>query len=267
MNVRIGHRGDRWVELGAWHAVTGEARRFCDATGALLFLRERMTAGDIRALRGLLTRVSAASRPLDDAALLRLVAHCLHSRTLKAVVWHERRYGVTQQIEAWQAPRVELPAPAPRESAPVPELPIAPPPPRPAPVPELSDGEAQAIALRKAARSGVACCEICQQVQPPAPAEPALLADSDPDRQAEALREAARDGLPFCEVCQRTPSPAPPRPPPTARPVPAAPQPSPPPVDAMPADSDPVAQAETLRAAASEGTPFCAICQRAPAAS
>ncbi len=208
MNVRIGHRGDRWVELGAWHAVMGEARRFCDASGALLFLRARMTAGDLRALRGLLTRVNAVNRPLDDAALLRLVAHCLHSRTLKAVVWHERRDDVAQQIEAWQPPRVELPAPAPRESAPVEELPIAPPPPRPAPAPALSDGEAQAIALRKAARDGVACCEICQRVPPPPPpvdAGPvdALPVDSDPVAQAETLRAAASDGTPFCAICQR----------------------------------------------------------------
>ena len=207
MNVRIGHRGDRWVELGAWHAVTGEAHRFCDATGALLFLRERMTPGDIRALRGLLTRVTATNRPLDDAALLRLVAHCLHSRTLKAVVWHERRYGVALKIETWQPARVELPAPAPRESAPVDELPIAPPPPAPVPVPELSDGEAQAIALRKAARDGVPFCEECQSTPSPPPVDKgpvdALPANNDPVAQAEALWAAASDGTPFCAICQR----------------------------------------------------------------
>lgn len=162
MGVRIGHRGDRWIELGAWFAVTGEALRFCDATGALLFLRERITPGDLRTLRALLTHENALTGRLDDAAVLRLVAHRLCARTLKATLWHERRYSFVERAALWQPARVELPAPAPRVAEPSAELQAA--------VPEKAetlpadvDAAAQAETLRTAARTGAPFCEICRK--------------------------------------------------------------------------------------------------------
>lgn len=208
MGVRIGHRGDRWVELGAWHAVSGEALRFCDLTGALLFLREQVAPPDLRALRGLLTRDDAMVRRLDDAVVLRLVAHRLHQRTLKAVAWHERRYGFVETLAVYSPPRIELPAPTLRESALVADPPaIAPPRPSPA-APRDEEAEAQAFTLREAARSGAPFCEICErspgpEASQPAPPDELFPATSDPAAQARTLREAASEGAPFCALCRR----------------------------------------------------------------
>jgi len=212
MSVRIGHRGDRWIELGAWHDVRGEALRFADLAAALLFLRERVTAGDPRTLRALLTRDSAVTPRLDDAALLRLVARRLHAGTLKAVVWHERRYSLVDQTPLWQPPRVVLPAAEPRVAAPAPVE--EPPPLAPAPaMPDDWDAAAQAATLRAAARDGAPFCEVCRRppaTPPPrvapaaaAPPRPTLPPDSDAAAQAATLRAAARDGAPFCEICRK----------------------------------------------------------------
>lgn len=165
MSLRIGHRGDRWIELGAWHAVVGEALRFYDAMGAMLFLRERIQPNDIRTLRALLTAESALTRRLDDAAVLRLVSHRLHARKLKAVAWYERSYGFVERPVVWQLPRAELPAAPLREAA-----------------PDLADLYLSAPA-----------------------AGPLMPGDWNAEAQAHTLREAALDGTPLCEICQRSP--------------------------------------------------------------
>lgn len=161
MGVRIGHRGDRWIELGAWHAVDGEALRFSDEAGALRFLREQLQTCDLRTLRDLLTRDHALLRGHDDAVVLRLVSQRLHTRTLKAVAWHAPHASVDRIAAVWQPARVELPAAQPRESAPVEA-------PRAAPaaaslMPADWDAEAQALTLRAAAEHGTPFCEICQR--------------------------------------------------------------------------------------------------------
>jgi hypothetical protein len=211
MSVRIGHRGDHWIELGARHIVHGEALRFLDVSGALLFLREHITAGDLRTLRALLTRDNAMTPRLDDAALLRSVAHRLHAGALKAVVWHERRDTFVEQAPHWQPPRLVLPAAEPRVAAPAPV--DEPPPHAPAPPPVMPrdwDAAAQAATLRAAARDGSPFCEVCRPPPPAAPPRPpapppasTLPPNSDGAAQARALREAARDGAPFCEICRK----------------------------------------------------------------
>lgn len=169
MSVRIGHRGDRWIELGAWHAVAGEALRFGDEAGAHRFLREQLQTCDLRTLRGLLTRDHALLRGHDDAVVLRLVAQRLHTRALKAVAWHAPHDSVDRVAAAvWQPARVELPAAQPRESAPVEA-------PRAAPaslMPADWDAEAQALTLRAAAERGTPFCEICQRAGAGASASP-----------------------------------------------------------------------------------------------
>jgi hypothetical protein len=210
MSIRIGHRGDRWIELGAWHAVVGDALRFCDAAGALLFLRQRIQPEDLRRLRALLTDRDVVLQRLDEAVLLQLVSQRLHAGTLKAVAWYDRIYSFTEPVAAWQPPRIELPAPAPRESAPFRE-----------------SSELSRVA--------------------PAPA-PLMPGDVDAQAQASALREAASDGTPFCEICQRTP----PEPltSPTGTMTESLSEPT------LPRDSDAAAQARVLREAAEEGTPL-----------
>ena len=305
MSVRIGHRGDRWFELGAWHALAGEALRFEDSARALLFLREQAEAGDIRRLRALLTRDNAMTQRLDDAVVLRLVAHRLHTRTLKAVAWHDRRFSFVDATLQWQPTRVEVPAAPPRSPL---EFTAAPEPPPPAPPTSFEQPQAQAQALRAAASAGAPFCAVCQppaaRPHPPEPPRPELALAGAPEAQAQALQAAARTGAPFCAVCQPPPPPAPTKPS-TRRPSPApqsslapapqsassspqsppapspqsassspqsplAPSPqsslAPPSAPTLPADSDPVAQAQALRTAAGVGAPFCAVCQRSSGA-
>ncbi len=205
MSVRIGHRGDRWFELGDWHALAGEALRFEDDARALLFLRRQAEAGDVRRLRALLTRDNAMTQRLDDAVVLRLVAHRLHVRTLKAVAWFDRRFSFVATPALVQAPRVEIPAAAPRSPLqfearpePAPAAPTA---------PAFEQPLAQAQALRAAARTGVPFCAVCQppverpQASEPPPG-PQLAVDGDAEAQAQALVAAASLGAPFCAVCK-----------------------------------------------------------------
>lgn len=237
MSVRIGHRGDRWVELGAWHAVGGEALRFCDSGGALLFLREQVTPLDLRALRRLLTAEDAMTPRLDDAVVLRLVAHRLQLRTLKAVAGQERRRSFVGRKPVWTPPRIELPAPAPRESAPVVELPAVESPPTVAPTPGVA-ADAQALTLREAAREGTPFCEICEP-------KPVRKASQTPPDRATSQPPPAR------KASQRSPA---------DERSSAAPQSA---TDELfPADSNAVAQARTLRSAARDGAPFCELCRK-----
>lgn len=163
MSVRIGHRGDRWIELGPWHdhgmTGVGEVLRFHDADGALRFLREQVDAGDLRTLRALLNHEHPLLRGQADAVVLRLISQRLCTRALRAVARHEPRETVVERASVWQPARVELPAPEIRESAPAEESRSQP----AAAMPADWDAEAQAHTLRAAAELGTPFCEICQR--------------------------------------------------------------------------------------------------------
>ncbi len=267
MGVRIGHRGDRWIELSAWHATTGAALRFSDITGALLFLRERIGPDDVRTLRALLTHDNATTGRLDDAAVMRLVAHRLCARTLKAVVWHERRDSFVERRAAWQPARVELPAAEPRIAQPQGEFEIA-----PTALPDDLDPAAQASTLREAARSGVPFCEICQRssVARHSPAS-AKTKTSGQARPTSPVTTSPATTSPVT-TSPVTTSPRPSSPAPTS-PRPSSPAPTSPAtpdiheqVETLPADSDAAVQAAALRGAARKGAPFCEICRKQAAA-
>jgi hypothetical protein len=110
----------------------------------------------------------------------------------------------------------------PPDAAPV-EVPPPPPPPSPAPKP------------------------------PPEP-EPSLSPDADAAQIAAVLQQAAQEGTPFCEECARLAA--------QAQPQPAKLPPPPPPETTLPDAADPVAIAQSLQAAAQNGTPLCVECER-----
>ncbi len=214
--VRIGHRGDRWFELGTWLGRAGGSLRFVDSAGALLFLRQQLMAGDLRRLRQLVGREDPTALRLDDTAVLQRVAQRLVRGQLAAVLRYDIRESVPLQ-QVWEPPEAVLPAPEPRVSPPPPTLP----PPEPvAPI----NGAAQAVALRQAATDGTPFCEECAKAQlakaaasrqptsavtadgaaqatPVAarPPSPAMTADA---AQAVTLRTAAAKGTPFCAICE-----------------------------------------------------------------
>jgi hypothetical protein len=99
------------------------------------------------------------------------------------------------------------------------------------------------------------------EVPPPSPApkpppepEPSLSPDADAAQIAAVLQQAAQEGTPFCEECARLAA--------QAQPQPAKLPPPPPPETTLPDAADPVAIAQSLQAAAQNGTPLCVECER-----